>query len=94
MRPAITFDNQISTGIQAFGHCGSPTCTMTSAFGANPDVELLGDGDMAALALGQNLPQEQYTAEQQDKRTNSLILGIVLFAVISSFVIAKKASDE
>jgi len=33
----ITFDNQISTGIQAFGHCGSPTCTMTSAFGANPE---------------------------------------------------------
>ena len=31
----ITFDNQLSTGIQAFGHCGSPTCTMTSAFGAN-----------------------------------------------------------
>jgi hypothetical protein len=34
----ITFDNQISTGIQAFGHCGSPTCTMTSAFGANPET--------------------------------------------------------
>jgi len=52
----ITFDNQISTGIQAFGHCGSPACCQTSAFGANPDSEVLGDGDMAALALGQNLP--------------------------------------
>jgi hypothetical protein len=34
----ITFDNQLSTGIQAFGHCGSPTCSMTSAFGANPET--------------------------------------------------------
>jgi len=73
----ITFDNQISTGIQAFGHCGSPTCTMTSAFGAYGDAG-----------------QAPFTPEQQDKRANSLILGIVLFAIISSFVIAKKASDE
>jgi hypothetical protein len=36
----ITFDNQISTGIQAFGHCGSPTCSMTSAFGANPETSV------------------------------------------------------
>lgn len=34
----ITFDNQLSTGIQAFGHCGSPACCQTSAFGANPDA--------------------------------------------------------
>jgi hypothetical protein len=36
----ITFDNQLSTGIQAFGHCGSPTCSMTSAFGANPETSV------------------------------------------------------
>lgn len=36
----ITFDNQISTGIQAFGHCGSPTCSMTSAFGAFPETSV------------------------------------------------------
>jgi hypothetical protein len=73
----ITFDNQISTGIQAFGHCGSPTCTMTSAFGANPDSS-----------------ETPYTQEQSDRRTKSFVLAIVVISVISSFVIAKKASDE
>jgi hypothetical protein len=36
----ITFDNQLSTGIQAFGDCGSPACCQTSSFGANPETSV------------------------------------------------------
>jgi hypothetical protein len=75
----ITFDNQISTGIQAFGHCGSPTCSMTSAFGANPDS---------------TESAQPYDAEQEDRRVKSFVFAVVVISVISSFLIAKKASDE
>ncbi|NDE14697.1 hypothetical protein EBZ80_07180 [bacterium] len=75
MRPAITFDNQLSTGIQAFGCLGNPNCACiesqtTQSFGANP---------------------ENMTDEQIEKSGNAALIGLVVFVVVSSILITSKA---
>ena len=96
----ITFDNQLSTGIQAFGHCGSPTCTMTSAFGAWVPVSYIGGGNSGyetntdtgeTRLIGSNYtPTQTYTPEQTTTRGNTMILGLAVFAVVASILFTGK----
>jgi hypothetical protein len=96
----ITFDNQISTGIQAFGHCGSPTCTMTSAFGAWVPVSYIGGGNSGyetntdtgeTRLIGSNYtPAQTYTPEQQSKRGTASIIALAVFVVAVSILFTGK----
>ena len=78
MRPEITFDNQLSTGIQAFGCLGNPNCgciesQTTQSFGANPEAA------------------SPYTLEQEQKRGTAALIGLAIFVVVSSILITGKA---
>lgn len=86
MRPQITFDNQLSTGIQAFGHCGSPTCCMTSSFGANPE-------EPALAVQPQTETDRAMAVEREQKQGTALLIALAVYVVSVSIIFTKKYHD-
>jgi hypothetical protein len=86
----ITFDNQLSTGIQAFGHCGSPTCSMTSAFGA---YGWMNTNANATDTQTQTSPQTQTYTPEPNLIKGAVYIGLG-FLFLELFILGGKVATS